>query len=129
MGLVVAAHGLSCSKASGIFLDQDWTCVPCTGRQSHPLCHQGSPKIIFLNGRIIVHHLDICAIICLITVFGLLLQGFLNIFKKIWKPIIWVQSLVYVLSVNSNLYLSVLGHLFCFIDFFSGSLKKNYFSL
>ena len=42
--------GLSCSKACGIFLDQDRTCVPCIGRQadSLPLDHQGSHSGISL---------------------------------------------------------------------------------
>ena len=32
-GSVVVGHGVSCSAACGIFLDQDRTCVPCTGRR------------------------------------------------------------------------------------------------
>ena len=42
---VVVAHGLSCSTACGIFLDQGSN--PCTLRwqvDSCPLCHQGSPQ-------------------------------------------------------------------------------------
>ena len=31
-GLIVVAHGLSCSPACGIFLDQGLTHVPCIGR-------------------------------------------------------------------------------------------------
>ena len=31
--LVSSVGGLSCSQAHGIFLDQGWTCVPCTVRQ------------------------------------------------------------------------------------------------
>ena len=32
---VVAAHGLSCPAASGMFLEQDGTHVLCTGRRIH----------------------------------------------------------------------------------------------
>ena len=32
-GSVVVEHGLSCSVACGIFLDQNRTCVSCIGRQ------------------------------------------------------------------------------------------------
>jgi len=44
MGSVVAAPGLSCPEACGIFLDQGSNLCPCTGRQSH----QGSSQNVVL---------------------------------------------------------------------------------
>ena len=43
IGSVVVAHGLRCSKASGIFLDQGWhSCLLHWQVGSLPLSHQGS---------------------------------------------------------------------------------------
>ena len=50
MGSVVVAHGLCCSAACGIFLDQGSN--PCSlhwQADSQPLRHQGSPRIKFLS--------------------------------------------------------------------------------
>ena len=44
VGSVVAAPGLSCPEACGIFLDQGSNLCPCTGRQSH----QGSSQNVVL---------------------------------------------------------------------------------
>ena len=47
---VVVAHGLSCSTACGIFLDQGSN--PCPLHQqadSYPLYHQGSPGLLGLT--------------------------------------------------------------------------------
>ena len=44
MGSVVVTHGLSCSLACGIFLDQGSNARPLHWQAgSYPLCHQGSP--------------------------------------------------------------------------------------
>ena len=44
-GLVVVAHGLSCSVACGIFPDQGSNPCPLHSQaDSQPLCHQGSPQ-------------------------------------------------------------------------------------
>ena len=49
MGSVVVAHGLSCSKACGIFPDQGLNLCPLHWQvASHPLYHQGSPTISLL---------------------------------------------------------------------------------
>ena len=50
-GLVVVAHGLSCSTACGIFLDQELKLCPLHWQaDSYPLCHQESPCfLIFKN--------------------------------------------------------------------------------
>jgi len=50
-GLVVVAHGLSCSVACGIFSDQGLNPCPLDWQaDSHPLHHQGSPhSCIFLR--------------------------------------------------------------------------------
>ena len=48
-GSVAAAHGLSCSAACGIFLDQGSNPCPLHWQAgSQPLRHQGSPHILFL---------------------------------------------------------------------------------
>ena len=45
---VVVAHGLSCSVACGIFPDQGSNPCPLHWQaDSQPLCHQGSPQLIF----------------------------------------------------------------------------------
>ena len=50
---VVVAHGLSCSKACGIFPDQGLNpCLLHWQVDSLPLGHQGSPKCQFLTGDI-----------------------------------------------------------------------------
>ena len=50
MGSVVVAHGLSCSVACGIFLDQGSNpCPPHWQVGSYPLCHQGSANVLFLS--------------------------------------------------------------------------------
>ena len=49
---VVVAHGLSCSAACGIFLDQGLN--PCPLHQqvdSQPLHHQGRPELPILNSK------------------------------------------------------------------------------
>ena len=47
-GSVVVAHGLSCSTACGIFPDQGTNPCPLHWQaDSQPLCHQGSPIILF----------------------------------------------------------------------------------
>ena len=44
-GLVIVAHGPSCSAACGIFPDQGSNpCPPRRQADSQPLCHQGSPR-------------------------------------------------------------------------------------
>ena len=44
-------HGLSCSTACGIFPDQGLNPCPLHWQaDSQPLCHQGSPKTLFLIG-------------------------------------------------------------------------------
>ena len=49
-GSVVVAHGPSCSAACGIFPDQGSNPCPLHWQaDSQPLCHQGSPKLIFLK--------------------------------------------------------------------------------
>ena len=49
-GAVVVAHGLSCSAACGIFLDQGSnTCLLHWQAVSLPLSHQGSPAVNLLN--------------------------------------------------------------------------------
>ena len=50
-GPVVVAHGLSCSTACGIFLDQELKLCPLHWQaDSYPLCHQESPCfLIFKN--------------------------------------------------------------------------------
>ena len=50
---MVAAHGLSCSEACGIFLD--WESNPCLLHQpanSLPLSHQGNPATSILQMRL-----------------------------------------------------------------------------
>ena len=48
-GSVVVAHGLSCSTACGIFLDQGFNPCPLHWQvDSSPLCHQGSPLLLLL---------------------------------------------------------------------------------
>ena len=43
---LVVAHGLSCSAAHGIFLDQGWNPCPLHWQaDSQPLDHQGSPRV------------------------------------------------------------------------------------
>ena len=50
IGSVVAAHGLSCSTACGIFPDQGSNLCPLHWQEdSSPLRHQGSPGIVFGN--------------------------------------------------------------------------------
>ena len=45
---VVVAHGLSCSTACGIFPDQGLNPCPLHWQMdSQPLCHQGSPLVVF----------------------------------------------------------------------------------
>ena len=47
-GSAVVAHGLSCSTARGIFPDQGSNPCPLHWQaDSQPLCHQGSPSILF----------------------------------------------------------------------------------
>ena len=51
--LVIVAHGLSCSKTGGIFLDHPWTRnqTPCPlhwQAESQPVDHQGSPDCFFM---------------------------------------------------------------------------------
>ena len=47
-GSVVVTHGPSCSAACGIFPDQGSNPCPLHWQaDSQPLCHQGSPEIIF----------------------------------------------------------------------------------
>ena len=49
MGSVVVAHGLSCSAACGIFLDQGSNpCLLHWQADSQPLRHQGSPEDLLL---------------------------------------------------------------------------------
>ena len=49
-GSVVVAHGLSCSAACGILLDQGSNPCPLHWRaDSQPLRHQGSPVNVILN--------------------------------------------------------------------------------
>ena len=53
MGSVVVVHGLSCSEACRIFLDQGLN--PCHLNwqvDSYPLLHQGSPKLKYLRKEI-----------------------------------------------------------------------------
>ena len=46
---VVVAHGPSCSAACGIFPDQGSNPCPLHWQaDSQPLCHQGSPGVIFI---------------------------------------------------------------------------------
>ena len=46
---IIAAHGLSCSGACGIFLDQGSNpCLLCWQADSFPLSHQESPKFLLL---------------------------------------------------------------------------------
>ena len=53
MGSVVAAHGLSCSAACGVFLDQGSDpCLLPWQVDSYSLSHQGSP-ILFFNAYIV----------------------------------------------------------------------------
>ena len=48
MGSVVVAHGLSCSLASGIFLDQGLNPFLLRWQaDSSPLSHRGSPPVYF----------------------------------------------------------------------------------
>ena len=45
VGLIVAAHGLSCSAACGIFPDQGSNpCLPHWQVDASPLSHQGNPR-------------------------------------------------------------------------------------
>ena len=47
-GSVVVAHGPSCSVACGIFPDQGSNLCPLHWQaDSQPLCHQGSPQVLF----------------------------------------------------------------------------------
>ena len=49
-GSVVVAHGLSCSSACGIFLDQGSNPCPLHWQtDSQPLCHQRSPCLLLFN--------------------------------------------------------------------------------
>ena len=49
-GSVVVAHGLSCSVACGIFPNQGLNPCPLHWQaDSQPLCHQGSPIVLFCN--------------------------------------------------------------------------------
>ena len=49
---VVVAHGLSCSAACGMFLDQGSNPCPLHWQaDSQPLCHQGNPKDAFLTNK------------------------------------------------------------------------------
>ena len=49
-GSVIVAHGPICSVACGIFPDQGSNpCLLHWQADSQPLCHQGSPRYIFLN--------------------------------------------------------------------------------
>ena len=62
---IVGAHGLSCSTACGIFLDQasNW-CLPHWQTDSLPLSHQGSPCILFFD-VIVFNMLNyICVYVC-----------------------------------------------------------------
>ena len=50
-GSVAMAHGPSCSAACGIFPDQGSNpCPPHWQADSQPLCHQGSPIILYKYG-------------------------------------------------------------------------------
>ena len=49
-GSVVVAHGPSCSAACGIFPNQGSNLCPLHWQaDSQPLCHQGSPCLIFIS--------------------------------------------------------------------------------
>ena len=49
-GSVAVAHGLSCSTAGGVFLDQGWNpCLQHWQADSQPLDHQESLKDTFLK--------------------------------------------------------------------------------
>ena len=53
---LIVAHGPSCSAACGVFPDQGSN--PCAlhwQADSQPLCHQGSPRLIFLSHTIFTH--------------------------------------------------------------------------
>ena len=51
-GSVVAAHGLSCPLACGIFSDQKLNLYPFHWKEdSQPLEHEGSPPVIFYYGN------------------------------------------------------------------------------
>lgn len=42
-------------QACGIFLTAGWTHVPCIGRlDSYPLCHQGSPHLLFVLQKTVI---------------------------------------------------------------------------
>ena len=49
-GSVIVSHGPSCSTACGIFPDQDSNPCPLHWQaDSQPLCHQGSPPLLFFS--------------------------------------------------------------------------------
>ena len=53
-GSIVGMHGLSCSKACGIFLDQGLNLCPLHWQaDSLPLSHQGSPENLNSKGTLI----------------------------------------------------------------------------
>ena len=55
-GSVVVARRPSCSAACGILLDQGPNPCPLHWQaDSQPLCHQGSPLLIFLRTRILIY--------------------------------------------------------------------------
>ena len=66
---VVVVHGLSCSVACGIFLDQGLNLCPHLHWQvdSQPLCHQGSP-VLALMFRSLIHFKLIFCIWCKVRV-------------------------------------------------------------
>ena len=52
-GSVIAAHGTSCSAACGIFPDQGSNPCPLHWQaDSQPLCHQGSPILLFFKKKL-----------------------------------------------------------------------------
>ena len=84
-GSVVVAHGPSCSAACGIFPDQDSNPCPLHWQaDSQPLCHQGSPRIIFLNRLLL---------------FFFLLNTFIKLWFLLWNTSRKIASLT-VFSIN-----------------------------
>ena len=64
-GSIVVVHGLSCSMACGIFLDEGSDRVSCIGRQadSLPLSHQRSGPLTDMNALLwpLGHSASVCA--------------------------------------------------------------------
>ena len=80
-GSVVVVHGLSCSAACGIFLDQGSNPCPLNWQaDSYPLCHQGSPdKGLFKKLRF----LDFNQHVWSLNTYGRLADDFFHhLFKK-----------------------------------------------